>query len=340
MNEKKIDTLLIIRGLLAVSVVIWHITAYNNTMPAVISIPGRTAVWFFFGISGYVISYGFFTKRYLLTGKSVKEFYVNRILRIYPLFLLLSVITLVTEYLLTGTVLIRIVDIPSQFLMLQFNHEYILSGVFWTLGIEVQFYLAVPLLIMLFDDKTRYFWWLAIYLLFLLWLPVAFYLFGQSFDGRNLISNLSHFFIGMIGCRLVLDNKIKKLPNGWLAGCIVAIILFTNYLYSYSIKGYWIAGTIMTDVAILLAIFLHAGMRHRTMEKKQFFLAALSFLGLISYGIYAWHPYLIKYIPLLENNILYAVIATVLVAFLSYKVVEQPIVGLKKKIQAPGSDKN
>ena len=66
------------------------------------------------------------------------------------------------------------------------------------------------------------------------------------------------------------------------------------------------------------------------MNKKNFIFTSFSFLGVISYGIYAWHPYLVKYIPLLENNVLYAVIVTVFVAFLSYKCMEQPILRFKK----------
>jgi len=50
-NEKRqhttLDTLLIMRGLLALSVVIWHFTLTNEHSPAFMSTPGRTAVWIF-----------------------------------------------------------------------------------------------------------------------------------------------------------------------------------------------------------------------------------------------------------------------------------------------------
>ena len=131
--KKQTDTLLIIRGLLAAAVVVWHIVQSNINIPAWITIPGRTAVWIFFGISGYVIAYGFLTKRYTLQIDDIKVFYQNRFLRIYPLFLLISTLTLVTAYFVSGKSPISIADIPAQLFMLQFNHEYILSGVFWTL---------------------------------------------------------------------------------------------------------------------------------------------------------------------------------------------------------------
>jgi peptidoglycan/LPS O-acetylase OafA/YrhL len=50
--KKKVDLLLIVRGILAVSVLFWHIEGYKETIPHIFNIPGRTAVWIFFGISG------------------------------------------------------------------------------------------------------------------------------------------------------------------------------------------------------------------------------------------------------------------------------------------------
>lgn len=333
MKKRKLDTLLILRGLLAVSVVVWHIAESNDNIPVFIRIPGRTAVWIFFGISGYVISYGFLTKRYLLNRADIKAFYINRFLRIYPLFLLLSLLTLVTAYLITGKFVINFSDLPSQIFMLQFNHEYVLNGVFWTLGIEVQFYLIAPLLVTLFLNKFRYGFLLntGIYFLLLLWLPFAFYFFGLSFDGRNIISNLSHFFIGMMACKLVLDNKHSKYNSYLLTGVIVSILLLTNYLYQYSIKFYWTLGTFLIDLVILLSVMLHANLEKEIIPQTGLILRTLTFLGIISYGVYAWHPFLIKYIPLLDNSILIVLITTVFAAFVSYKFVEQPILKMKRQ---------
>ncbi|MCW3118358.1 MAG: hypothetical protein JWM28_2440 [Chitinophagaceae bacterium] len=333
MKQKKLDTLLIIRGLLAVSVVVWHLTSTGQNIPAVFNIPGRTAVWFFFGISGYVIAYGFLTKRYHLNGVDIKAFYINRFLRIYPLFLLLSLLVIVTEHMLNHRWMIGFQEIPSQLFMLQFNHEYVLSGVFWTLGIEVQFYLIAPLLVALLLQGWRNIYSLSILLYFLMvaWVPFSFYFLNGSFDGRNLVSNLSHFFIGMIGCKLVINNKGIKINKYLLVATLLSIIFFTNYLYGYSIKFYWTLGTILIDVAIFLSILLHAELKEGTTGKRNLTINFFSFLGIISYGIYAWHPFLIKYIPFLEYNILYAIAATVFVAFLCYKLIEQPILRFKKQ---------
>jgi peptidoglycan/LPS O-acetylase OafA/YrhL len=142
-----IDLLHVIRGLAAISVVIWHAVGYEGGL-SLINVPGRTAVWVFFGISGYVIAYGFLHRRYLLDGPGLKHFYLNRFLRIYPLFLLLSLLGWLTLWISSGVSPIGWRDLPEQFFGLQFNHSYVLNGVFWTLGLEIWFYAIAPVLML------------------------------------------------------------------------------------------------------------------------------------------------------------------------------------------------
>ena len=331
MNKTKLDTLLIFRGLLALSVVVWHFTGFNQNIPAAVNIPGRTAVWIFFGISGYVISYGFLKERYLLNAAGLKAFYINRFLRIYPLFLLLSFLAVVSEYFSKGNFPIGFSDIPAQVLMLQFNHEYVLNGVFWTLGIEVQFYIIAPLIVMLFIDKynKKFLFNIAVYFLLLAQIYMTYYFLGWSFDGRSLLSNLPHFFIGMIGCKFVLANKERKFNRYFLGAIILLLICFTNYLYQHSVKYYWTLGMVLIDLVIFFAILLHSQLRERVILPANIVLRVLTFLGTISYGIYGWHAYLVKYVPFLEANLLFLIAATILTAFISFKLFEKPILNLK-----------
>lgn len=96
------DLILVLRGLAALSVVVWYTVGYQNELPSLLNTPGRTAVWLFFGLSGYVIAYGFVHKRYKLTNADLQDFYINRFLRIYPLFLVLSLISYVTSLIINA----------------------------------------------------------------------------------------------------------------------------------------------------------------------------------------------------------------------------------------------
>jgi peptidoglycan/LPS O-acetylase OafA/YrhL len=334
-NKGKIDLLLMVRGLLAVSVIVWHVTGYRGTMPSVLNIPGRTAVWIFFGISGYVISFGFIKARYKLIKSDMKDYYINRFLRIYPLFLTISLIAFLTEYFVIANYPITLSDIPSNILMLQFNHSYILSGVFWTLGVEVNFYMIAPLLslILLRDYNYQVIILACVYFAMIAWIGMSFYFFGWSLDGRNILSNLSHFFIGMIGCKLISTNNVLKFNKIHLTVAIVFLIGLSNIIYHSYPSLYLSAGNVLIDLIILLLIILHNILEEKNLNRTNYLLQFITYLGTISYGIYAWHAYLIKYISYLSNNVIWAIATSILVSYLSYKFIELPALRLKRHSQ-------
>ncbi len=238
------DLLLIVRGIASLCVVIWHAGGYLGTYPPILNVPGRTAVWIFFGISGYVIAYGFIHRRYTLKLSDLKDFYINRFLRIYPIFILITLVTLVTELAVSGVSPIKIYEVPAELGALQFNQDYKVSGVFWTLGIEMHFYLLAPLLVLPFLMK-RAFWYkwvpLAMYLAAVFWIYYAVKNLGWSWDSRNIVGNIPHFLAGMIACKVVQNWKPSAL-RFWLSifgACI--LIGLTNWLYHMApvIIGLW-----------------------------------------------------------------------------------------------------
>jgi peptidoglycan/LPS O-acetylase OafA/YrhL len=335
------DFLLITRGLLAISVVMWHFSGYQSKFYPLLNLPGRTAVWLFFGISGYVIAYGFIHKRYKLTLSDLKDFYTNRLLRIYPLFFFISVITLITQFILSGELPIGIKDIASQFLFIQFNHSYTLSGVFWTLGIELQFYLIAPFiayLLFLNLHNKMYFLPPLLYLISISIIYYATHVMNWSFDSRNIIGNLPHFISGMLACYFV--SKISPTRKKMFYSVIFALILlgYTNWIYQYNSGKYWsIKGILLVDMIIFLLVYAHANTKsiHFRFRSIEYF---FSMIGILSYGIYAWHSYLIKYVPLISFDLLRLTIATVVFAFFSYRLIELP--ALKIKLKKHASIKN
>lgn len=317
-----------LRGILALAVVVWHFSLYDDHAPAFLSIPGRTAVWIFFGISGYVISYGFFSGRYGFSQKDLKAFYLNRFLRIFPLFFLLTILGYLSALASTGRSPLRWSDIPAQVFMLQFDHDYSLNGVFWTLGIEVQYYLIAPALAAFFlvPLKHSILVYAVVYLVLLCWIPLMYFSGIKHFDARNLVFNLSHFFAGMAACKYVRGRKRAGINPFLLSAAILALLILTNELYRYQIRYYWSAGTVCVDLIVVLAVLLHKEVAGQAV-RSSLPLKALSFLGLISYGVYAWHSYLGTYVPV--SNLALAVLLTVAVASVSYYVIEKPALSLK-----------
>lgn len=328
------DLQLIIRGLAAISVVVWHAVGYHNDFPPMLNIPGRTAVWLFFGMSGYVVAYGFIHRRYKLTPSALRDFYTNRFLRIYPLFLTLSVLAWITELLSTGSNPLSLKDLPAQLCALQFNHSYILNGVFWTLGIEIQFYLLAPLLVMPMlrtTGRQQLLLIISIYIAMVFWNYYAVKQFGWSYDGRNIISNLPHFFGGMAACQIVstLKPSALRLSISTVSAC--ALLSYTSWSYHRIPEQYWSAeGIFLVDSIIFLFVLAHASCECGRFKTHPVYVA-FAFLGTLSYGIYAWHGYLMKYIPQISDNAPVLIAVSIAVAYFTYRFIESPALKLKRE---------
>ncbi len=319
------------RGILALLVVLWHVEGYKGVFWDFLNLPGRTAVILFFGMSGYVISYGFIHKKYLFNRSDIWYFYKRRIIRIMPLFILISTITLCYHFFLRGKWLLSISEILPEIFMFQFNHSYSLNTVFWTLGVEMQFYLIAPLLIyftMHFLNGTQK--KIIFYcLLFGLFLIMSYYI---GVDSRNLFGNLFHFFSGIITCSYIKNNGIPKYSSGILFAIILLIVSMSNYLFHNTGFIYYVLGLLMVNLCIPMIIFAHHNLSDAIYEDRLKLISFFLTSGTVSYGIYAWHPFIIEIVN--ENytqNLLVIMLFTISTALISYFYFEKPILSYVKK---------
>jgi peptidoglycan/LPS O-acetylase OafA/YrhL len=119
-----------LRMMLALVVLVSHLSALNI---------GRPAVVLFFLLSGYWVS-----RRWHSGNQSVTGFALARLLRIWPLFAIVAVAT----WLALGQLgLPRAADLPAGLLLLgSASRNDLLLQVDWSLDLELQFYLALPLM--------------------------------------------------------------------------------------------------------------------------------------------------------------------------------------------------
>jgi len=307
-------------------------------MPSFLNVPGRVAVWIFFGISGYVIAYGFIHQRYQVTRwRDMLDYFINRALRIYPLFLFLSAACWLTEKSLHGGIPIPIEAVPSQFLAWQWNQNYQLLGVFWTLGIELQFYLIAPVLSALLLTGCKK--WIAVgaggglYAASLFVFGSFTEKYGLSFDCRNLMGALPHFICGMVGCRAVVGIKPSKFL-GWSC-CSLGLMAtsWISYIYQAEPLSFWsYKGILIVDGIILLIIFAHAHFQKSSITSQwgQLTYKIAASIGVLSYGIYAWHAYGLKYSPFLAQNLWALILASGLAALGTRLFIEKPALSLRR----------
>lgn len=120
---------------------------------------GHIGVYLFFVLSGFLLSMGLFREG--INKQSLKKFYVKRTLRIIPLYYFVCLLVfLYQEY--TGNFHERYLHIEGGLEGLYGHFLFIQAdSLFWSILIEMHFYLAVPLIIFTlikFRLKAVYFW--------------------------------------------------------------------------------------------------------------------------------------------------------------------------------------
>jgi peptidoglycan/LPS O-acetylase OafA/YrhL len=131
-----------VRLALATLVVLHHTTTLRL---------GKFAVYSFFVLSGFWV-FRIYRDRYAQSTHAVARFYASRWLRIFPVYLVCSLLALALFHRgeLSATFVARTLSVPV--------HELVGSNVLppvWSLDVELQFYFVVPLL--LFVSQTRAF---------------------------------------------------------------------------------------------------------------------------------------------------------------------------------------
>ncbi len=141
-GERRLVELDALRGLAALAVVLFHMTArydlvYGHTSRPWLSVPwGHYGVQLFFGLSGFVI---FMT---LERTRRPMDFVVSRVSRLYPAYWAAIALTTATVWLggmaeLRQPLSVILADLTMLQKFLGFGD---VDGVYWTLGIELAFY--------------------------------------------------------------------------------------------------------------------------------------------------------------------------------------------------------
>lgn len=114
----------------------------------------------------------------------------------------------------------------------------------------------------------------------------------------------------------------------------LACLVASNWLYHRQPVWFWdTRGTVLVDAMILLYIFAHASLqpsRAASSRLTRSLLLMATWMGTLSYGIYAWHAYLMASIDRLSADWAALLFASVAIAYVSYRWVELPALKLKR----------
>ena len=366
-----------IRFIAATSVILHHIeqfkthfgytdTFINMHEHPVIYQAGRLGVALFFVLSGFLITHLLLTEKQAAGTINVRNFYVRRILRIWPLYFLIVGLSF---FLFPSIPALHIPGISEHtydsfwpklglFVFMMPNIAQMVYPVMahcshtWSIGVEEQFYLIWPLLIGSRRPRRT----LLIIAAVVLTVGCLFFWLrhsamadpSQTSTTMALMSDfLAHFRIGSmaiggIGAYLVFKqhpilNLLYRKPVQWTVYAILAALLASGVrIPGFNYEGY----------AIFFA-FLLMNLADNPQSVVSLENPLCNFMGKISYGLYMYHPvaivaclYVVKqFIPYGTGfSVLLYVSSyglTTLLAWVSYEYFEKQFLKWKDRF-APG----
>ncbi len=311
---------------------------------------GYIGVSFFFILSGFILAYNYKQKllHHIVT---IKEFWISRFARIYPLHLLtlLLAIPLTIQFMFTTSRLYGILKIVFNILLLQSfipnaDFYFSLNALSWSLSCEFFFYLMFPfLIIFLFTKKAG----LLAALVSIILIPVGIYFCNDTWLHPvfyiNPLSRLVDFVIGILLFELFEKNFLRNIyihPTSATLMEVSSIFVFIIFIYfkDFIPQGYRFSCYYWFPMVFIIYSFSRQnGLLSALLSKKIFVV-----LGEISFGFYLIHLLCIKYIliihskfPFIQNNYLLAtfILATAIMAsYFSYIIIEKPANRFTKKI--------
>lgn len=349
-----------IRFIAASAVVIHHIEQLksilglrNNWDNHIIREIGKLGVLLFFVLSGFLITYLLLEEKKQFKTIHVKAFYIRRFLRIWPLYYLIVIISLLIlnqislfqlpqmsqsfydENLFTKVILFILI-LPN--VVLSYFGALPYASQTWSIGVEEQFYLLWPWVI----KKSRYplralIAVLVIYLSIKVILnylsgfypEVKFYGITRGFWFGFTISSMAIgglfayvLFSGSYLLKLIVNKSVL-----FVSIFVTLFMIYFNYQFAYVIKN---------EVYSILFAIIILNLASETINIENII---TTYLGKISYGLYMYHAIAIvisirlgQYYNL-SNIFIYLLsfMLSIIMAALSYKYFEKYFISKKHK---------
>jgi peptidoglycan/LPS O-acetylase OafA/YrhL len=323
-----------LRAIAVLSVILFH--AFPNVVPG-----GFIGVDIFFVISGYLITNIIVTQANSGTF-SFKDFYSRRVRRIFPALIIVLVsvyalgcfVMLVDEFKQLG----KHIAAGAGFVA---NWAYWLeSGYFdelhelkpllnlWSLGVEEQFYIFWPCVILLLVKAKVNLRGTLLFLILLSFLLNIFFI--KDHQSATFYLPFTRFWElglgGILAVEKVAISKFKFNPTLTFIAGALAILAPMFLLSSKSLFPGWAALTPVLGAALILMSMQAGSIGFNLLSNR-----VLVYLGLISYPLYLWHwpvlsfARLMKGEPLAVLESIILLIVSALLAFLTYYVLEKSV---------------
>jgi len=328
-NKSQIHSVQMLRGIACLAVYFVHFFSEQKLLPASkllvkASEYGYLGVQVFFVISGFIIPLSMYRNKYDI--QNFGNLFKRRLVRIelpYVASIALLVLLKLIEHFVYrnkpldldwSTVLLNI-----GYLNVFWGKEFI-NHAYWTLFVELQFYLYIGLFFGLITNKN---FWIR-HVAYLLLFGLNYWWVGSLFFHSHILI----FMVGIFAFQYVI--RIIELPEMLIGS---AFVLLLNY--------YWLNHVLHLDTAVPITLAAIFAIGFIFFIKKQ--INVLDFLGKISFSLYLIHvPVTVALLPIFESYIhrpsfiliyrLGVLISTIGIAYIYYKIIEKPAMSLSRKV--------
>jgi len=297
-----------------------------------------TSHYFQFGVFGVTLFFlcsGFVIPVSLEKTPSLRKFWINRIFRLYPLYLV-SMITTLALMAEGGRPLPSVADVLANLTMLQkFLGRPSILHLYWTLSLEMAFYIMVSL-VFLAGWLKRSVALVAISLVVSVLVGVVctqmFHLFTQGWGTAFYFSTM---FIGFLYYRRH-QQKVSSTVFATVVLSAMGVLLLITWFNLYGKDKPEGMGTlsflpVTTAIAGAYLLFTLSFVLRR-IQYPSFLLK----LGVVSYSLYLVQATVFSVVPVSRQPYLTVITwfaAIILISFVTYRLIEAPFMGLGKKIQ-------
>jgi peptidoglycan/LPS O-acetylase OafA/YrhL len=341
-----------LRTLAIIVVVLYHLHVPNFT-------GGFVGVNMFYVLSGFLIT-SILLREHTVTGRiRLGRFWTRRALRLYPA-LLVMVIVAACVWPIADTWSKANVDVwRSVTLALTYTsnigrwlfHQSIGAlDQTWSLGMEEQFYLVwPPILVLLLWLKLRKRWMLGALVVLVAASAVGGWLLYAPRSGSatpdvyfSPVLNVGPLLMGVILALLLTMERPRRILAGAIGEWSTWIGLAGLVAIDLTIRSGWqeqqaVFGIVLPLSAVSTWLLLAGIVSRRTAVSRVLSLTPVAWFGRnVSYSLYLWHVLVIAMIrPLIPGNLgkLSAFVIAVAVALASHYLVEKPFLRLKKRFE-------
>ncbi|MES1219688.1 MAG: acyltransferase [Bacteroidota bacterium] len=299
----------------------------------------------FFSLSGFLITTLLLIEKKEFAGINIRQFYIRRILRIWPLYYFYLLLSFGALYFFFPG---KLPGSSIFYILLCANIPFITNTTlpliyhYWSIGVEEQFYIFWPWVVKNVSKLFTFLvWFVAILMTLKLFLWIFFKKTGIMWPLEIVhVTRFHCMAIGAMGGILYLNgNKLIRAFSYSLYTQIICWLFIVLAAFNLFRVGSVIDDEVTACITVILIFNVSANAK--SIIKLNFPL--LNYLGKISYGIYVYHPLLIFFIGKLFASVLlslnvatryvavYILITgiTILVAGLSYWLLERRFLKLK-----------